>query len=55
MTVPLKPVPNFKQLKNESEPAYFHRIDMETQAVLKKSQFENKYNVSKILAEFYMY
>ncbi|XP_013387013.1 coiled-coil domain-containing protein 137 isoform X2 [Lingula anatina] len=45
MTKPLPAVPKFKQRKGESEHAFFNRMDRETQEVIAKAQFEDKYKV----------
>ena len=46
MTRPVKPVPKFKQRINESERAFLHRVDQETDAVIAKTQLEDKYKVT---------
>ena len=45
MTKPLKPVPDFRKKKGESEDAFMNRVERETQAVIQRSRFEDKYKV----------
>ena len=46
MSRPLKPAPQFKQGKKETTKAFINRVERETQAVINKSRFEDKYDVS---------
>lgn len=38
-------VPEFKKRRRETEEAFMNRVDCETQAVIHRSQFEDKYQV----------
>ena len=46
MTRPVKPVPVFKQGKKETDQAFLNRIERETQTVIAKAQYEEKYKVN---------
>ena len=51
MSRPLKPAPTFKQHKKETHKNFMNRVERETQAVLNRSKFEDKFRVSQILIE----
>ena len=46
MTRTLKPVPDFRKKKGESEDAFMNRVERETQAVIQRSRFEDKFKVT---------
>ena len=48
MTKPLKPIPVFKQMPGESKKKFFRRMDLGVQSVLKRKQYEDKYDVDVI-------
>ena len=48
MSCPLKPVPEFKKHKKETDKMFMRRVERETQAVINRARFEDKYNVSKV-------
>ena len=54
MTRPIKPIPVFKQHKGESERSFIYRMDKETQEVISRTQFEDKFDVCTIIPVYYI-
>lgn len=48
MTKPLKPIPLFKQMPGERKKQFFRRMDVTVQAVMKRKQYEEKFDVDVI-------
>jgi hypothetical protein len=44
----MKPAPEFRRRKGESEKAFLHRVNRETAAVIQMAKFEEKFDVSFI-------
>jgi hypothetical protein len=51
MSRPLKQVPKFQKGKNETEKQFLRRVEIETQGVINKSKFEDKFKVERYLME----
>lgn len=49
MTRPVESVPKFEQRKGESEHAFMNRMERETQRVIAKAQYEEKFEVCIIV------
>merc|ERR1712150_289754 len=45
MNKPLKPIPVFKQMPGEGKKQFFRRMDVTVQAVMKRKQYEDKFDV----------
>jgi len=45
MYKPLKPIPVFKQMPGEGKKQFFRRMDVTVQAVMKRKQYEDKFDV----------